>query len=60
MPMITSDKDLPKLHGTPTKQVKWAKKLVAEHLGRTVKRVYNPPMHGLFSKTLFITLADDS
>ncbi|QKX53063.1 uncharacterized protein TRUGW13939_00134 [Talaromyces rugulosus] len=57
--MITSDKDIPKLLGTPTKQVEWAKKPVAEHLCSTAKRVYNPPMQGLFSKTLFITLADD-
>lgn len=60
MPEITSNKYLPRLLGTPAKQVKWAKKLVAEHLGTTAKRVYNPPMQGMFSKTLFITLADES
>lgn len=43
---------------TPAKQVKWAKKLVAEHLGSTVKRIDKPPMQGLFSRTLFATLAD--
>ncbi|KAG5982644.1 hypothetical protein E4U55_001624 [Claviceps digitariae] len=58
MPPVSSDKDLPKLLDTPNKQVKWAKKLVAEHLGNTAKRVYNPPMQGMFSKTLFLTLAD--
>ncbi|KAH8696480.1 hypothetical protein BGW36DRAFT_360314 [Talaromyces proteolyticus] len=59
-PMITSDKDLPKLLGTPAKQVKWAKKLVIERLGITAKHVYNPPMQGMFSKTIFVTLKDDS
>ncbi|GAB0135295.1 hypothetical protein EsDP_00003638 [Epichloe bromicola] len=58
MPMIASDKDLPKLLDTPTKQVKWAKKLVAQHLGSTAKRVDKPPMQGMFSRTLFLTLAD--
>ncbi|KAI0433368.1 hypothetical protein F5Y09DRAFT_329066 [Xylaria sp. FL1042] len=58
MPLISSDKDLPKLLDTPTKQVKWAKKLAAEHLGSTAKRVDKPPMQGMFSRTLFLTLAD--
>jgi len=58
MPEISSDNDLPKLLNTPTKQVKWAKKLVAEHLGSAVKRVDKPPMQGMFSRTLFLTLAD--
>lgn len=56
--MITSDKDLPKILDTPSKQVKWAKKLAAEQLGCRVGRVDNPPMQGMFSKTLFVTLAD--
>ncbi|KAI1380576.1 hypothetical protein F4677DRAFT_403940 [Hypoxylon crocopeplum] len=60
MPTITSDKDLPKLLDTPTKQVKWAKKLVAKHLGSAAKRVDKPPMQGLFSRTLLLTLADGS
>lgn len=30
MPEIISDKDLPKVLDTPSKQVKWAKKLVAD------------------------------
>ncbi|KAI2472110.1 hypothetical protein F4781DRAFT_420222 [Annulohypoxylon bovei var. microspora] len=59
MPEISSDKDLPKLLDTPTKQVKWAKKLVAEHLGSAAKHVDKPPMQGMFSRTLFLTLADD-
>lgn len=58
MPEVYSDEDLPKLLDTPTKQVKWAKKLVAEHLGSAVKRVDKPPMQGMFSRTLFLTLAD--
>lgn len=56
--MITSDKDLPKLLDTPSKQVKWAKRLAIERLGHTAKRIDNPPMQGMFSKTLFVTLAD--
>ncbi|KAL1851010.1 hypothetical protein VTK73DRAFT_9561 [Phialemonium thermophilum] len=58
MPAVTSDKDLPKLLDTPAKQVKWAKKLLAEHLGSPAKRIDKPPMQGLFSRTLFATLAD--
>ncbi|KAH9999715.1 hypothetical protein F4779DRAFT_605259 [Xylariaceae sp. FL0662B] len=58
MPQISSDKDLPKLLDTPTKQVKWTKKLVAEHLGSAVKRVDKPPLQGFFSRTFFLTLAD--
>ncbi|KAF5016700.1 hypothetical protein F66182_11534 [Fusarium sp. NRRL 66182] len=58
MPLIASDKDLPTLLDTPTKQVKWAKKLVAGHLGSNAKRVDKPPMQGMFSRTLFLTLAD--
>lgn len=58
MPVITCDKDLPTLLNTPAKRVKRAKKLVAEHLGSTAKRIDNPPMQGMFSRTLFITLAD--
>lgn len=60
MPMVTSDKDLPKLLDSPTKQVKWAKKLVTKHLGpgSATKRVDKPPMQGMFSRTLFLTLAD--
>ncbi|XXH04774.1 hypothetical protein Hte_011196 [Hypoxylon texense] len=58
MPEISSDKDLPKLLDTPTKQVKWAKKLAVEHLGSAAKRVDKPPMQGMFSRTLFLTLAD--
>lgn len=56
--MITCDKDLPKLLDTPTKQVKWAKKLVAKHLNSAAARVDRPPMQGFFSRTFFVTLAD--
>lgn len=56
--MVTSDKDLPKLLDTPTKQVKWIKKLVLEHLGSAAKRFDKPPMQGMFSRTMFVTLAD--
>jgi hypothetical protein len=58
MPAITSDSDLPKLVNTTNKQVKRNKKLVLEHLGSKVKRVDRPPMQGMFSRTLFVTLAD--
>ncbi|KAK2603986.1 hypothetical protein QQS21_003822 [Conoideocrella luteorostrata] len=58
MPEISSDTDLPKLLDTPTKQVKWAKSLVTKHLGSAAKRVDKPPMQGMFSRTLFLTLAD--
>lgn len=58
MPEISSDKDLPKLLDTPAKQVKWAKKLVTQHLGSGAKRVDKPPLQGMFSRTLFLTLAD--
>ncbi|KZZ96529.1 hypothetical protein AAL_03758 [Moelleriella libera RCEF 2490] len=58
MPMVTADTDLPKLLDTPAKQVKWAKKLVAEHLKSAAKRIDKPPLQGMFSRTLFVTLAD--
>jgi hypothetical protein len=58
MPSVTSDKDLPELLDNRTKQVKWAKKLVNKHLGSAAKRVDNPPIQGMFSRTLFLTLAD--
>ncbi|KAI1300447.1 hypothetical protein F5Y03DRAFT_228228 [Xylaria venustula] len=58
MPMVTADTDLPKLLDTPAKQVKWVKKLVAEHLKSAAKRIDKPPMQGMFSRTLFVTLAD--
>ena len=58
MPGVTTDKDLPKLLDTPTKQIKWAKKLIVEHLGTAVKRTEKPPIQGLFSRTWFVTLAD--
>jgi len=58
MPMVTADKDLPKLLDTSSKQVKWAKKLVAEHLGSAAKHIDKPPTQGVFSRTLFVTLAD--
>lgn len=58
MPPVTSDNDLPKLLNTPTKQVKWIKKLVSEHLGSPSKRVDRPPMQGMFSRTFFVTLAN--
>ncbi|KAI3318570.1 hypothetical protein HD806DRAFT_313809 [Xylariaceae sp. AK1471] len=58
MPMITTDKDLPKLLDTRAKQVKWTKKLVTEHLGSAAKYIDNPPMQGMFSRTLFVTLAN--
>ena len=56
--MVIDDTDLPKLLDTPAKQVKWAKKLVAEHLKCAAKRIDKPPMQGMFSRTLFVTLAD--
>ncbi|KAI0101824.1 hypothetical protein GGR51DRAFT_550759 [Nemania sp. FL0031] len=56
--VITSDSDLPKLLSTPTKQVKWAKKLVLEHLNSASKRIDRPPIQGMFSRTLFVALAD--
>lgn len=56
--MVTSDADLPKLLDTPAKQVKWIKKLVTEHLGSAAKRFDKPPMQGMFSRTMFVTLAD--
>ncbi|KAI1744370.1 hypothetical protein F4680DRAFT_444399 [Xylaria scruposa] len=43
---------------TPTKQVKWAKKLVVEHLNSTSTRIDKPPIQGMFSRTLLVTLAD--
>jgi ferritin-like metal-binding protein YciE len=55
---ITSNSDLPKLVNTTNKQVKRIKKLVLEHLGSKLKRVDRPPMQGMFSRTLFVTLAD--
>lgn len=58
MPMVAADTDLPKLLDTPSKQVKWVKKLVAEHLKSAAKRIDKPPMQGMFSRTLFVTLAD--
>ncbi|KAI8631030.1 hypothetical protein F5Y19DRAFT_427380 [Xylariaceae sp. FL1651] len=58
MPEVTSDKDLPGLLNTPMKQVKWAKKLVVEHLNSASKRIDKPPIQGMFSRTLFVTLAD--
>ncbi|KAJ5096993.1 hypothetical protein N7456_007714 [Penicillium angulare] len=58
MPEITCDKDLPKLLDTPTKQVKWVKKLVLKYLGSPVDRVDRPPMQGMFSRTLFLVLKD--
>ncbi|RMZ87107.1 hypothetical protein DV736_g5665, partial [Chaetothyriales sp. CBS 134916] len=57
MPMILVDKDLPKLLNTPVKKVKWTK-LVAEHLGSTAKRIDKSPMQGVFSRNLFVSLAD--
>ncbi|KAI1453991.1 hypothetical protein F4805DRAFT_441193 [Annulohypoxylon moriforme] len=58
MPPVESDKDLPKSLDTPTKQVKWAKKLVTKYLGSAGKRVDRPPMQGFFSRTFFVTLED--
>ncbi|KAJ9483481.1 hypothetical protein VN97_g9909 [Penicillium thymicola] len=58
MPEITCDEDLPKLLNTPTKQVKWAKKLIVKHLGSAVDRVDRPPMQGMFSRTFFLILKD--
>ena len=58
MPIIHSDKDLPKLLDTPTKQVKWAKKLALKHLGSAVKHVDRPPMREMFSRTFLLALAD--
>lgn len=58
MPEITCDKDLPKIVDAPTKQVKWAKKLALIYLGSPVDRVDKPPMQGMFSRTLFLTLKD--
>lgn len=56
--MIASDEDLPKLLDTAAKQVKWIKKLVMEHLGSAAKRFDKPPMQGMFSRTMLVTLAD--
>ncbi|KAI0548570.1 hypothetical protein F4679DRAFT_550081 [Xylaria curta] len=58
MPMVTNDKDLPKLLDTTTKQVNWAKKLVFKHLNSISKRADKPPMQRMFSRTIFITLVD--
>ncbi|CAK7199368.1 hypothetical protein SEUCBS139899_002046 [Sporothrix eucalyptigena] len=58
MPEIISDNDLPKIANTAAKRVKWVKMLVAAQFGSTVKRLDNPPMQGMFSRTLFATLAD--
>jgi aminoglycoside phosphotransferase (APT) family kinase protein len=58
MPEVITDKDLPKLLDTPTKQVRWVKKLIAEHLGSATKQVGRPPMQGMFSRTFFVALAD--
>jgi len=58
MPPIASDKDLPKLLDTPTKQVKWVKKLALKHLGSAVKHIDRPPMQGMFSRTFMLALAD--
>ncbi|KAI1138079.1 hypothetical protein F5Y05DRAFT_385130 [Hypoxylon sp. FL0543] len=60
MPEITSDNDLPKLLNTPSKQAKRAKQLVTKHLGIAAKYVDKPPMQGMFSRTLFVTLSDGS
>ncbi|KAJ5746483.1 hypothetical protein N7520_011665 [Penicillium odoratum] len=58
MPPIASDKDLPKLLETPTKQVKWVKKLALKHLGSVFKHIDRPPMQGMFSRTFMLVLAD--
>lgn len=58
MPEITCDKDLPAIFNTPTKQVKWIKISILKHLGSPVVRVDRPPMQGMFSRTLFLTLKD--
>ncbi|KAI1273436.1 hypothetical protein F5Y07DRAFT_376415 [Xylaria sp. FL0933] len=60
MPAVLSDNDLPKLINTPTKQSKRAKQLVTKHLHIAAKHVDKPPMQGMFSRTLFVTLADGS
>ncbi|KAH8765566.1 hypothetical protein F5883DRAFT_350525, partial [Diaporthe sp. PMI_573] len=59
MRLISSDKDPPKLLDTPTKQVRWAKKLFVMHLGSTARRVDKPRLQGMFSRTLFLTLGND-
>lgn len=51
-------RNVPKPFDTSSNQVKWTKKLVNRHLGSTSKRVDGPPMRGLFSRTLFVALAD--
>ncbi|KAJ6152097.1 hypothetical protein N7497_006416 [Penicillium chrysogenum] len=58
MPEIICDEDLPKLLNTPSKQVKWVKKLILKHLGSGVDRVDRPPMQVMFSRTLFLILKD--
>ncbi|RDW93008.1 uncharacterized protein DSM5745_00330 [Aspergillus mulundensis] len=60
MPEIINDRDLPRILSTPTKQIKFAKKLVAEQLGVTVKRggVLRAPIQGMFSRTHFLKLSD--
>ncbi|KAI0835135.1 hypothetical protein F5Y06DRAFT_139452 [Hypoxylon sp. FL0890] len=60
MPAVSSDNDLPKLINTPTKQSRRAKQLVTKHLRIAAKYVDKPPMQGMFSRTLFVTLADGS
>ena len=52
----TRDSDLPQLLGTLTKQVKWATKLIKEHLGCFLKRTDKAPLQGMFSRTFFASL----
>ncbi|KAK4186742.1 hypothetical protein QBC35DRAFT_524039 [Podospora australis] len=59
MPLVSSDNDFPKSLNTANKQVKMAKKLVAEHLGSPSKRIDRAQPQGMFSRTFLVTLADD-
>ncbi|KAK3942875.1 hypothetical protein QBC46DRAFT_378994 [Diplogelasinospora grovesii] len=59
MPSIASDTDLPKSLNRVAKRVKRARQLVSAHLGSPSRRVDNPPIQGMFSRTLFLTLKDN-
>jgi hypothetical protein len=58
--MIDEDSDMPEVVNTQAKQIKWAKQLVAEHLGSPSKRrTWLPPYQGSFSRTVLLQLQDD-
>ncbi|KAI0818283.1 hypothetical protein GGR55DRAFT_68853 [Xylaria sp. FL0064] len=57
--MIDEDGDMPGVVNTETKQIKWAKQLVAEHLGSPSKRgTWLPPYQGSYSRTILLELQD--